>query len=81
MQKTKFFDKYKTELNTRQIKVLKKMWEAGTEGFKGGMTAQKYMSITKTSKATATRDLQQLSENNILQQNGQGRSVHYILDY
>lgn len=81
LQKTKFFDKYKTELNVRQMKVLKKMWEAGTEGFKGGMTAQKYMSITKTSKATATRDLQQLSQNNILQQNGQGRSVHYILNY
>ncbi len=38
------------------------MLEEGIEGFEGGMNARKYISITKTSKATATRDLQQLLE-------------------
>ena len=34
-------------------------------GFKGGMSAIKYMKIADTSKATATRDLQDLVIKNI----------------
>ena len=48
-----FFDRFKKQLNERQLKVLQKMTEKGKNGFEGGMTAKKYMSITKTSKATA----------------------------
>lgn len=36
------------------------MLDAEPKGFEGGMTAKKYISITKASKATATRDLQEL---------------------
>lgn len=43
------------------------------------MTAKKYISITRTSKATATRDLQRLQELGIIEQWGQGRSVRYEL--
>ncbi|WP_262508771.1 DeoR family transcriptional regulator [Sphingobacterium sp. HMA12] len=43
------------------------------------MTAKKYMAIARTSKATATRDLQYLQEQGILEQIGFGRSVHYKL--
>ncbi|ATP56811.1 cell filamentation protein Fic [Pedobacter ginsengisoli] len=80
LQKTRFFDKYKERLNSRQHKAIMKMLEMGIEGFKGGMTAKKYMSITKTSKATATRDLQVLSDLEILIAKGSGRSVHYDLN-
>ena len=38
------------------------MMDAGTEDLKGRMTAAKYISINKTSKAPATRDLQCLAE-------------------
>jgi Fic family protein len=38
------------------------MLEEGAKGFEGGMNASKYVVITKTSKATATRDLQLLTE-------------------
>ncbi len=41
------------------------------------MTAKKYMAITKTSKATATRDLQHLQEIGVFIQEGAGRSVRY----
>ncbi len=51
----------------------------GGEDFRGGMTTRKYISITKTSKATATRDLQELAKLNILLQEGDGRSTHYVL--
>ena len=48
--------------------------------FEGGMTANKYISITKTSKATATRDLQILADLKVLLTKGGGRSTHYLLN-
>jgi len=44
------------------------------------MSAKKYIVITGVSKATATRDLQHLSEIKALRQIGKGRSVRYELD-
>ena len=78
--KTQFFDKYKQIMNERQTKAINKMLDAGKNGFEGGMTAKKYVAITKTTKATATRDLQELVENEILQQNLAGRSTNYSLN-
>lgn len=48
--------------------------------FEGGMTAKKYRSINKTSKSTATRDLQHLSEIGAFTEHGGGRSVYYVLN-
>lgn len=59
INKTKFYDKFKNILNARQEKVVKRIFEEGVEGFKGGLSAKNYITITKTSKATATRDLQE----------------------
>lgn len=42
------------------------MFEAGISGFEGGMTSKKYVSINKTSRATATRDLQDLFKKKFL---------------
>ena len=56
-----------------------KMLEKGWEGFEGGMTTKKYIAITKTSKATATRDLQQLQELGAFIPEGAGRALHYHL--
>ncbi|MEQ9582127.1 MAG: Fic family protein, partial [Arenibacter sp.] len=80
LEKAKFLDEYKSKLNERQVKVIMKMLAYGIEGFKGGMTAKKYMSIAKTSKATATRDLQDLVEKQCLHAVGTGRGVHYHLN-
>jgi Fic family protein len=79
VKKVKYFDSFKELLNERQQKVINRMFEAGVEGFQGGMTAKKYMAIAKTSKATATRDLQHLTEIGALQVLGAGRSVRYEL--
>lgn len=79
LRRTQFFDAHKSVLNSREEKVLKKMFDAGSDGFEGGMTAKKYMSITKASKATATRDLQHLAELGVLEAKGGGRSVYYEL--
>ncbi|MBE9463439.1 Fic family protein [Dyadobacter subterraneus] len=79
LKKTKFYDQFKNSFNERQAKAIKKMLETGPDDFKGGMTAKKYMSINKTSKATATRDLQYLVEINALIITGGGRSISYLL--
>ena len=53
------------------------MLEDGPASSEGGMSAKKYMVITKTSRATATRDLQELADMKVLIQEGAGRSVRY----
>lgn len=79
LTKANFFDKFEKDLNDRQLKVVRRMMQAGTKGFEGGMSAKKYMSIANTSKATATRDLQHLLSLHILKQIGSGRSIRYEL--
>jgi Fic family protein len=80
LEKTKFFNRYQNELNERQLKVVKRMFEGGIEGFKGGMTSKKYMSITGTSKATATRDLVDLFDKKAFLKIGDTRSSAYVLN-
>ena len=55
-KKTEFYDRYNAALNERQRKAINEMFNEGIAGFKGGMTVKKYISITKTTKSTATRD-------------------------
>jgi Fic family protein len=43
------------------------------------MNVKKYISITDTSKATATRDLQELTEMNVFVMKGAGRATSYQL--
>ena len=79
LKKTKFLDRHKGNLNARQLKVVDRMLEEGPAGFEGGMSAKKYISITKTSKATATRDLQDLAAKGVVVSEGAGRNVrHHI---
>ena len=56
------------------------MMETGAKGFKGGMSAKKYMTITGISKATATRDLSHLHSIKAFRLIGRGRNVHYELN-
>ena len=65
------------EMNERQKKVVQKLLDAGPGGFEGGMSAEKYINLTGASKATATRDLSDLSEKGVLEITGQGRGTRY----
>lgn len=80
LKKTKFFDQHKDELNERQQRVVRRMLEEGHHGFEGGMNARKYVSLVKTSKATATRDLQDLVAKGIFKPIGGGRSTRYEIN-
>lgn len=79
LNQTRFFDRYRNELNPRQLHVVQRMLEAGPGGFEGGMNARKYVSINRVSKATATRDLQQLVACGAFRPVGGGRSARYEL--
>ena len=80
IEKTRFWDRCRDkELNTRQLKVLDKIWENGGTDFEGGLNTKKYMTIAKTSRATASRDIGELvSYGCIVQIEGSlGRNVRY----
>lgn len=77
LKKVKYFDRFHAKLNDRQLRVITRMFEEGTGGFAGGMNAAKYIGITKTSKATATRDLQEMVEMGALTPVGSGRNSRY----
>ena len=48
--------------------------------FIGGLSAEKYISITKTSRASATRDLAELVAQQALKKTGQLKGTRYCLD-
>ena len=81
LKKTTLFDRYQSQLNERQLKVVKRMLQEGPKGFEGGMTAKKYIGITKTSKPTATRDLQKLLELGVFRVESGGRSTSYHINF
>jgi len=78
--KVNFFDRFKDRLNERQEKVIRRMLEEGRAGFRGGMSAKKYVTIAHTSKPTATRDLRNLVEIDAFTVTGSGRSTRYWLN-
>ncbi len=61
------------------MKAVLRMLKEGPRGFLGGMNARKYAALAGASKATATRDLQDLVARNVLAPAGGGRSTHYTL--
>tara|TARA_R110002072_G_scaffold236366_2_gene393967 strand:+ start:528 stop:1628 length:1101 start_codon:yes stop_codon:yes gene_type:complete len=80
LKKTKFLDQYLDDFNERQQLIINKML-ADPDSFEIGISAKKYMVITKVSKATATRDLQDLEEKKALKSVGGGRSTRYQINY
>jgi len=73
IRKTKFYDRFRGRLSERQEKEVARIFKEGTAGLKGGLGAGNYISITNTSRATATRDLRQLAEIGALKRTGKRR--------
>lgn len=69
-----------SNFNPRQRKTLQKLLDAGDGGFAGGMSAEKHSKITGASKATATRDLTDLLEQNALISYGIGKATKYAVN-
>ncbi|HNX13031.1 MAG TPA: Fic family protein [Paludibacteraceae bacterium] len=75
--KTEFWEKHKDiQINERQRLMINKLFD----DFYGKLTTSKWAKITKTSTDTALRDIKDLMEKGILQQEeAGGRSVNYSL--
>ena len=63
-------------MNDRQLKVVKKL----VDGFEGNVTSSKWTRMTKCTKMTATRDINDLIQKGILTMNESGgRNTSYSL--
>lgn len=78
--KAKVYDRLRGRLNERQEKAIARMFREGIDGFKGGLSAENYIAITGASRATATRDLQDLVEKSALTKTGDLRYTRYYLN-
>ena len=83
LAKTEFWQRHgQTMMNDRQRKIVNRLLDTGVGQFQGGLTTRKYVSLTKTSRATAFREIADLVEKKILLQNqGKGRNVSYDLNW
>jgi Fic family protein len=77
IDKTRLLDQLRGQLNERQEKVLMRMFREGPEGFRVGLSAGKYSTITGSSPATTTRDLADLVAKGALTREGERRYARY----
>jgi Fic family protein len=80
LAKAKLLDRLRGQINDRQQKALLRMFREGPEGFKGGLSAGNYSTITGASPATTTRDLVDLVEKGALIRAGERRHARYALN-
>jgi len=80
IEKTKFFENHLSKLNERQLVVIKRLFKAGYTGFIGGLSADNYKKIAKTSPSTTTRDLNDLVKKKVLKKTGILKSSRYSLN-
>ncbi|MGP1346145.1 MAG: Fic family protein [Phycisphaerales bacterium] len=79
LDKARLLDRLRVQLNQRQEKALLRMFREGPDGFKGGLSAGNYHSITDATPATATRDLADLVEKGALTRTGEKKHTRYHL--
>ena len=77
--KAKFYERHRDQLNERQTTAIARIFEEGIDGFKGGLSAENYIAITKASRATTTRDLKELVEKGAFTRTGELRHTRYYL--
>ncbi len=80
IEKAKFFDRYNAIINERQLKVVTRIFDAGHQGFDGGLSADNYTKIAKTSASTATRDLKDMIDKKIVIKTGKLKGTRYWLN-
>jgi Fic family protein len=77
--KTQTLDRLRGKLNPRQEKALVRLFDAGPEGFIGGLSAKNYISITGATTVTTTRDLNDLVAKSALTKTGDRKGTRYWL--
>ncbi|MEY3134665.1 MAG: hypothetical protein RJA39_547 [Pseudomonadota bacterium] len=82
MRKTRFWADLREHhplLTPSQSKAINKLYDAGPDGFSGGLSTEKYVNLCGVSRATAYRELTALCEAGLLAQTGSGRGTRYQL--
>ncbi|MGR3622380.1 Fic family protein [Pseudophaeobacter sp.] len=77
--KTQTLDRLRGKINPRQEKALLRLFDAGPEGFIGGLSAKNYISITGATTVTTTRDLNDLVAKSALTKTGERKGTRYWL--
>ena len=80
IEKGKFYQRFDDMLNERQKKAIERIFREGVSGFKGGLSAENYITITRTTASTATRDLQKLVELGAFTRTGERKGTRYYLN-
>lgn len=80
IEKGKFYRDHSGKLNERQNKVVERIFREGTDGFKGGLSADNYIKISGTTSSTATRDLQKMVELGAFIKTGERKGTRYYLN-
>ena len=84
VEKTKFWDAHRVdELNVRQIKVLNRLLDIGSENFKGDLTKAKYIKIANTAQTNASRDIADLLAKGCIKkvEGTTGRGTRYTINH
>ena len=84
MRKTRFWAdlrEFHLSLTPSQSKAINKLYDAGPDGFSGGLSTEKYVNLCGVSRATAYRELTALCEAGLLVQTGSGRGTRYQLHH
>jgi len=77
--KSTFLTRYERLMSERARKVVLRMFRDGPTGVASGLSAAKWMRMTKVSKATATRDLEELEKTGAIIREGESVATHYRL--
>lgn len=78
--KSRLLESLKDKLNKRQEKALLRVLQAGPAGFKGGLSARNYETITGSSIPTTTRDLVDLVQKGAFYKTGTLKGTRYHLN-
>ncbi len=80
IEKGKYYTRFEKNFNKRQSKVVDRIFREGINGFRGGLSADNYITITGTTASTATRDLQKMVELGAFRRTGERKGTRYYLN-
>ncbi|GAA4236902.1 hypothetical protein GCM10022291_22400 [Postechiella marina] len=80
IEKAKSFDRFNTEMNKRQLKMVTRIFNTGHQGFNDGLSADNYTKIAKTSASTATCNLKSMVDKKMFIKTGELKGTRYWLN-
>lgn len=79
--KGEYLSRYESQISERARKVIVRLFRDGPSGVAAGLSAAKWMRMTKVSKTTATRDLEELVKIGAIIREGESVATRYRLNF